>query len=82
MLQEIKQDANERMNKSLESLRGELKKMRTGRAHTSLLDHITVDYYGSEVPSARSPTSASRTRARSASRRGTSRWCRRSRRPS
>jgi ribosome recycling factor len=34
----------------VESLRGELKKLRTGRAHTSLLDHITVEYYGSEVP--------------------------------
>lgn len=50
MLQEIKKDADERMNKSVESLRGELRKLRTGRAHTSLLDHITVEYYGSEVP--------------------------------
>jgi ribosome recycling factor len=50
MLQDIKKDAAERMGKSVESLRGELKKLRTGRAHTSLLDHITVEYYGSEVP--------------------------------
>ncbi|MGD9387468.1 MAG: ribosome recycling factor [Gammaproteobacteria bacterium] len=50
MLQDIMKDANERMDKSLESLRGELKKLRTGRAHTSLLDHITVEYYGSDVP--------------------------------
>ena len=50
MLQEIKKDADERMNKSVEALRSELKKLRTGRAHTSLLDHITVEYYGSEVP--------------------------------
>ena len=50
MLQEIMKDADERMDKSVESLRGELKKLRTGRAHTSLLDHITVEYYGSEVP--------------------------------
>jgi ribosome recycling factor len=50
MLQEIRKDADERMKKSLEALRGELKKLRTGRAHTSLLDHITVEYYGSEVP--------------------------------
>lgn len=50
MLQEIMKDANERMDKSVESLRGELKKLRTGRAHTSLLDHITVEYYGSDVP--------------------------------
>jgi len=50
MLQEIMKDANERMDKSVESLRGELKKLRTGRAHTSLLDHITVEYYGADVP--------------------------------
>jgi ribosome recycling factor len=50
MLQEIRKDAAERMVKSVEALRGELKKLRTGRAHTSLLDHITVEYYGSQVP--------------------------------
>lgn len=50
MLQDIKKDAAERMGKSVEALRSELKKLRTGRAHTSLLDHITVEYYGSEVP--------------------------------
>jgi len=50
MLQEIMKDAEERMGKSVDSLRGELKKLRTGRAHASLLDHIHVDYYGSEVP--------------------------------
>jgi ribosome recycling factor len=50
MLQEIKKDADERMKKSVELLRVELKKLRTGRAHTSLLDHITVEYYGAQVP--------------------------------
>jgi len=50
VINDIKKDARERMDKSIESLRLELTKMRTGRAHTSLLDHITVDYYGSEVP--------------------------------
>lgn len=50
MLQEIKKDAAERMKKSIEALRSELKKLRTGRAHTSLLDHVTVEYYGSAVP--------------------------------
>ena len=50
MLDEIKKDAADRMAKSVESLRMELTKIRTGRAHTSLLDHITVEYYGSEVP--------------------------------
>jgi ribosome recycling factor len=50
MLEEFKEDAQVRMTKSIESLRHELKKLRTGRAHTSLLDHIMVEYYGSEVP--------------------------------
>jgi ribosome recycling factor len=50
MLNEMKKDAEKRMAKSIESLRTELSKLRTGRAHTSLLDHITVDYYGSQVP--------------------------------
>ncbi|MEN7342056.1 MAG: ribosome recycling factor [Pseudomonadota bacterium] len=50
MIEEIKKDADSRMGKSVESLRTELTKIRTGRAHTSLLDHITVEYYGSEVP--------------------------------
>lgn len=50
MIEDIKKDAKARMGKSVEALKLELKKLRTGRAHTSLLDHITVDYYGSEVP--------------------------------
>ena len=50
MLEEIKKDAAERMGKSVAALRQELTKLRTGRAHTSLLDHITVEYYGSPVP--------------------------------
>lgn len=50
MLPEIKQDTRIRMNKSLESLRHELAKIRTGRAHPSLLEHVHVDYYGNEVP--------------------------------
>ena len=50
MIDEIRQDADTRMTKSIESFKGELSKLRTGRAHTSLLDHITVDYYGSETP--------------------------------
>ena len=43
-------DAGDRMAKSVASLQTELTKIRTGRAHTSLLDHITVEYYGSQVP--------------------------------
>jgi ribosome recycling factor len=47
---DIKKAANERMQKSIESLKVSLAKIRTGRAHTGLLDHIHVDYYGSMVP--------------------------------
>ena len=50
MLEDIKRDASIRMGKSLEALRKELAKIRTGRAHPSLLEHVHVDYYGSEVP--------------------------------
>ena len=50
MLNDIKKDAGERMAKSVASLKADLTKIRTGRAHTSLLDHITVEYYGSQVP--------------------------------
>jgi len=50
MIQDIQKDARIRMRKTLDSLRGELAKIRTGRAHPSLLEHVTVDYYGSEVP--------------------------------
>ena len=50
MIEDIKKDARERMGKSIESLVQSLSKVRTGRAHPSLLDHLTVDYYGSEVP--------------------------------
>jgi len=50
MINELKKDAEVRMSKSVESLKVELTKLRTGRAHTSLLEHITVEYYGSEVP--------------------------------
>jgi len=50
VLDDIKKDAAKRMDKSVESLRHDMTKLRTGRAHTSLLDHITVQYYGTEVP--------------------------------
>lgn len=50
MIDDIKTDAGTRMGKSVEALRHELAKIRTGRAHPSLLDHIKVDYYGSSVP--------------------------------
>lgn len=50
MIEDIKKDADGRMGKSVESLKSELKKIRTGRAHPSLLDHIVVDYYGADTP--------------------------------
>ncbi len=50
MIEDIKKDAKTRMKKSVEVLKHELMKLRTGRAHTSLLDHIMVEYYGSQVP--------------------------------
>lgn len=50
MIDEIIEDAKTRMGKSVESLRTELTKIRTGRAHPSLLDHINVDYYGVATP--------------------------------
>ncbi len=50
MINPIKKDAKSRMAKSIESLKTDLTRIRTGRAHPSLLDHVTVDFYGSEVP--------------------------------
>lgn len=50
MLTEVKKDAATRMGKSIEALRQEFSKLRTGRANVSLLDHIQVSYYGSDVP--------------------------------
>jgi ribosome recycling factor len=50
MLNDIKNDARARMAKSVEAFRHDLVKIRTGRATTSIVDHIKVNYYGSEVP--------------------------------
>src|ERR1700712_4643673 len=47
---EIKQTADQKMAKSIESFKGELQKIRTGRAHPGILDQVHVDYYGSPVP--------------------------------
>jgi len=47
---DVKKSAQERMTKSLETLRADLAKVRTGRAHTGILDHVTVDYYGNPTP--------------------------------
>ena len=50
MIAELKKTVEAKMQKSLEVLRNDLQKVRTGRAHIGLLDHVQVDYYGSMVP--------------------------------
>lgn len=50
MIKDIIADTGTRMEKSIEAFRIDLTKIRTGRAHPSLLDHITVDYYGAQTP--------------------------------
>jgi len=50
MIAELKKTTEQKMQKSLEALKNDLTKVRTGRAHTGLLDHITVDYYGNPTP--------------------------------
>ena len=50
MISDIHKDAQARMNKSIEALRHDLVKVRTGRASTALVEHIRVNYYGSDVP--------------------------------
>ncbi|HTQ76095.1 MAG TPA: ribosome recycling factor [Burkholderiales bacterium] len=49
-LSEVKKNAEQRMHKSLDALKADLGKVRTGRAHAGLLDHVMVDYYGSQTP--------------------------------
>ncbi len=50
MIADIKKSAEQKMHKSVEALRHDLGKVRTGRAHTGLLDHLQVDYYGAPMP--------------------------------
>jgi len=50
MIADIKKTAEQKMGKSVETLKADLGKVRTGRAHTGLLDHIRVDYYGTPMP--------------------------------
>jgi ribosome recycling factor len=50
MIPELKKNSEQKMLKSLEALKHDLAKVRTGRAHTGLLDHIQVDYYGTPMP--------------------------------
>jgi ribosome recycling factor len=50
MINDVKKTAEQKMSKSIEALKHDFAKIRTGRAHTGLLDHIHVDYYGSSMP--------------------------------
>ncbi len=50
MIPELKKNTEHKMQRSVEALKTDLSKIRTGRAHTGLLDHVQVDYYGSPVP--------------------------------
>ncbi|WP_424947772.1 ribosome recycling factor [Candidatus Spongiihabitans sp.] len=50
MLNEIKKDAEQRMHKTVDSTRDDMARIRTGRATTALLDHLSVDYYGTATP--------------------------------
>jgi ribosome recycling factor len=50
MLADLKKTTEQKMQKSLDALKADLGKVRTGRAHTGLLDHVMVDYYGNPTP--------------------------------
>jgi ribosome recycling factor len=50
MIADVKKTAEQKMKKTLETLKGDLGKVRTGRAHAGLLDHVMVDYYGTPTP--------------------------------
>jgi ribosome recycling factor len=50
MIADVKKSAEQKMQKSVDALKADLGKVRTGRAHTGLLDHIVVDYYGTSTP--------------------------------
>jgi ribosome recycling factor len=50
VIAELKKTADQKMDKSVQAFKSDLAKVRTGRAHTGILDHITVDYYGTQTP--------------------------------
>lgn len=50
MIDDVKKTAEQKMQKTLETLKNDLGKIRTGRAHTGILDHVLVDYYGTPTP--------------------------------
>ena len=49
MIDELKKGTEARMKKSIEAFKNDLAKVRTGRAHTGILDHVMVDYYGTPI---------------------------------
>ena len=57
MIDDIQKRTSDRMKKSIEALKHEFSKIRTGRAHPSLLEHVSVSYYGNECLFPRPPTS-------------------------
>jgi ribosome recycling factor len=50
MIADVKKSADHKMQRTLDTLKGDLQKIRTGRAHTGILDHVVVDYYGTQMP--------------------------------
>ena len=50
VIADLKKSTEQKMDKSVQAFKGDLAKVRTGRAHTGILDHITVDYYGAQTP--------------------------------
>jgi ribosome recycling factor len=56
MINDLKKDAEKRMGRSIEALREEFSRLRTGRANAALLEHVSVDYYGTETPITRVAT--------------------------
>jgi ribosome recycling factor len=50
VIAELKKNTEQKMDKSVQAFKADLAKVRTGRAHTGLLDHISVDYYGAQTP--------------------------------
>ena len=50
VIADLKKTTDQKMDKSVQAFKSDLAKVRTGRAHTGILDHVTVDYYGSQMP--------------------------------
>src|SRR5215831_3825990 len=50
VIADLKKTTDQKMDKSVQAFKGDLAKVRTGRAHTGILDHVMVDYYGSQMP--------------------------------